>query len=88
MNVKVSDFRNSVDHLFRIANVDYHACVGARELRYWVIRAENVIVEVKGLECNRTTENDRERHTKSLAAASFMLEQATDRIGKLETEKN
>jgi hypothetical protein len=28
MIVKVATFRNAVDHLFRVVNVDYHACVG------------------------------------------------------------
>ena len=35
MIVKVATFRNAVDHLFRVVNVDYHACVGASELRNW-----------------------------------------------------
>jgi len=35
MIVKVATFRNAVDHLFRVVNVDYHACVGAAELRNW-----------------------------------------------------
>ena len=27
--LKVAAFRAEADHLFRLANVDYHACVGA-----------------------------------------------------------
>ncbi len=50
MNVSVKEFRNSVDHLYRMANVDYHACVGAQELRYWVERVERVIGLVEALE--------------------------------------
>jgi hypothetical protein len=35
MIVKVATFRDSIDRLFRVVNVDYHACVGAAELAQW-----------------------------------------------------
>ncbi|MBX4558863.1 hypothetical protein CF042_05825 [Klebsiella pneumoniae] len=84
MNVSVKEFRNSVDHLYRMANVDYHACVGAQELRYWVERVERVIGLVEALECKRAKPADREEHRKSLEAARKRLEQAAKRIQELE----
>ena len=49
MIVKVATFRNAVDHLFRVVNVDYHACVGAAELRNWQGIAGRVLAEVEGV---------------------------------------
>lgn len=51
--VKVALFRSEADHLFRLANVDYHACVGAHELRNWHTIAARVLAEVKHYECKR-----------------------------------
>lgn len=84
MNVSVKEFRNSVDHLYRMANVDYHACVDALELRYWVERVERIIRGVEALECKRAKPADREEHGKSLEAARKRLKQATKRIQELD----
>ena len=80
MNVSVKEFRNSVDHLYRMANVDYHACVGAQELRYWVERVERVIGLVVARVCMRAKLVDREEHSMCWEAARKRLEQAAKRI--------
>ncbi|HCH1696720.1 hypothetical protein [Vibrio diabolicus] len=87
MNVTVSEFRNSVDHLFKMVNVDYHACVGHKELDYWVERTEKVLNTVKMLECKRAKPVDREQHAKSLVAAENRLIQARDKIKFLEANQ-
>ena len=50
--LKVAAFRAAADHLFRLANVDYHACVGAHELGHWRAVAGRVLagLPVTGLE--------------------------------------
>jgi hypothetical protein len=83
--VKVADFRNSTDHLFRVVNVDYHACVGLRELRGWIIIAERVLAEVESLECNRASEYDHEQHGRSIEAARERLTTANERIAAMES---
>ena len=85
MIVKVSSYRDSIDHLFRVVNVDYHACVNAGELRNWVSIAERLLAEVSGLECKRANEYDRDQHRQSLEAASARLAQAQERIERVES---
>ena len=66
--VKVALFRSEADHLFRLANVDYHACVGAHELRNWHTIAARVLAEVKHYECKRATPYDREQFRRAVGA--------------------
>jgi len=66
MNVPVSEFRNSIDHLYRLINVDYHSCINTQELCYWVKRVERLIETVKVLECKRAKLEDRDNHKKCL----------------------
>jgi len=82
--VKVSEFRNSTDHLFRVINVDYHACVGLAELRGWVVIAERVFAEVSALECKRANDYDRSQHGRSIEAARDRLAVAKQRIAELQ----
>jgi hypothetical protein len=84
--VKVSTFRDSTDRLFRVINVDYHACVGLGELRSWVGIAERFLAEVSNLECKRASAYDLEQHRRSLIATSERLAQGQARIQLLELE--
>lgn len=84
MAVNVASFRNSVSHLFRVINVDYHACVNAGELRNWQNIAGCVLAEVEGLECKRATQDDRDQQRSSLIAAGERLARAQERIAQLE----
>ena len=66
--VKVALFRSEADHLFRLANVDYHACVGAHELRNWQTIAARVLAEVEHYECKRATPYDRKQFRRAVGA--------------------
>jgi hypothetical protein len=82
--VKVSTFRDSTDRLFRVINVDYHACVGLGELRSWVGIAERFLAEVSNLECKRANEYDRSQHDRSIEAARERLRVARKHIAELQ----
>jgi|AutmiccommunBRH5_1029478.scaffolds.fasta_scaffold63363_1 hypothetical protein len=82
--VKVSTFRDSTDRLFRVINVDYHACVGLGELRSWLGIAERFLAEVSNLECKRANEYDRSQHDRSIEAARERLTVARERVATLE----
>jgi len=84
MIVKVATFRNSIDHLSRVVNVDYHACVGAAEMRNWQGTARRVLAEVESLECKRANPGDREQQRRSIEAARERMSQAAQRIAQLE----
>ena len=84
MIVKVATFRDSIDHLFRVVNVDYHACVGAGELRNWQGTARRVLAEVEGLECKRANPGDREQQRRSIEAVRERLAHSQERIAQLE----
>lgn len=85
MIVKVAAFRNAVDHLFRVVNVDYHACVRADELRNWQSIASRVLAEVDALECKRARQDDLDEQRRSIEAARERMNQAAQRIAQLET---
>lgn len=73
--VKVADFRDEIDHVFRIVNVDFHACVGADEKARWVEIARRFTTKLRGMTCKRATAYDwRQRE--------MALDQAATRITK------
>lgn len=82
--VKVAEFRNSVDNLFRIANQDYHACVGTGEVTNWVRIAQRVRDEVLNIECKRASDYDKEQHQKALAMVDDSLAKSVGRIERYE----
>lgn len=82
--VKVAEFRNAVDHLFRVVNQDYHACVGAGEVKNWVRIAQRVREEVQNIECKRASDYDKEQHQKALQAADDTLTKSVSRIERYE----
>lgn len=80
--VKVADYRSATDHLFRVVNVDYHACVNAAELRTWQTIARRVLGEVEQMTCKRANDYDQERHRNSLEAARLKLIHTQNQISQ------
>lgn len=73
--VPVAKFRNHYDHLFRIANVDYHACANQRERIYWRLVAIRVLAEVELLDCKRATDYDRTQFRQAIEAVKGRIAQ-------------
>lgn len=86
--MKVQQFRNSVDHLYRKVNSDYHSCVGSSELRNWVEMTTYLVQEVREMECKRAKADDLEERGECLKAAMQRLEQAQERIQKLQDQES
>jgi len=82
--VKVAEFRDETDHLFRLANVDYHACVSVREVENWRATAAGVLAKAEGLECRRANAYDREQFAKAIKAVKDQLVKAEARIALLQ----
>lgn len=78
--VKVAQLRCTYDNLFRHANVHYHACVGASEVRNWQTVAQRVLDEALTLTCNRASEYDKEQMAKAITALTDRLEGCGARI--------
>ena len=81
--VKVAKYRDETDHLFRLANVDYHACVGVREVECWKETAARVLAQTEGLQCLRASAYDREQFAKAVEAVKSQLIAANTRIAQL-----
>ena len=75
----LASFRAKADHLFRLANVDYHACVGVHELDNWRAGAGRVLAEAEHCECKRTTSYDLEQFRKAVEAVKERITQAVER---------
>ncbi|MGE4278175.1 MAG: hypothetical protein AB7G62_01225 [Magnetospirillum sp.] len=73
MNVRVSEFREEIDHLYRLIKVDYCACVGERERAYWAEITHRVLARVEALKCARAKAEDWQSHARCLAAAKKRL---------------
>jgi len=86
--VKVAVFRDETDHLHRVANVDYHACVGVREIELWKDTAVRVLAAAEGLQCSRANAYDREQFTKAIAAVQVRLIDADARIAQLQVKRD
>lgn len=84
--VKVAEYRNETDHLFRLVNVDYHACVSAREVERWKETTSRVLNHVQGLQCARASDYDREQLAKAVTAANAQLVAADARIVQLQSK--
>lgn len=59
--VKVAEYREAVEHLERVVNVDFHACVNAAERVRWAAIAQRVGAELLGMSSPRATAADRDR---------------------------
>ena len=84
MKVIVAIFREEYDHLFRLANVDYQACVSAAELARWKDTVARVLTESQSLECKRATPYDQAQMAKAIATAKARISQADVRIARFE----
>jgi len=85
--VKVAAFRDETDHLFRLANMDYQACVGIREVENWKTTAARVLAEAEGLQCSRANAHDREQFAKAITAVRTRLVEADTRIAQLQARR-
>jgi hypothetical protein len=83
--VKVARFRDETDHLFRLANVDYHACVGVREIECWKQTATRILEAASTLRCLRATDFDRQQLVNAVAAMQSQLIAADVRIAQLQS---
>jgi len=77
-NVKVAVFRAEADHLFRLANVDYSACVGPEEKRNWKAIAKRALAEAETMTCNRANENDEKFYIRAKATLSIRMVSVPD----------
>ena len=84
MKVIVAIFREEYDHLFRLANVDYRACVSAAELARWKDTVARVLTESQSLACKRATPYDQAQMAKAIATANARISQADVRIARFE----
>jgi hypothetical protein len=84
--VKVAKYRNETDHLFRIARLDYNACVGVREIERWKETAGRALTEAKGLQCIRATAYDREQFASAIEAVTQQLIAADAYIAQLQSK--
>jgi hypothetical protein len=85
--VKVAAYRDATDHLFRLANVDYHACVNVREVASWQDTTTRVLAETEGLECGRANAYDRRQFADAIAAVKARLVEAQTRIAQLQVPR-
>lgn len=85
--VKVGEFRAAYDALFRLVNVDFHACVGESELVNFRERLARRHREVASLECKRANEYDREQLSQSLQAAENCYPKVLSRIEQSKRKK-
>lgn len=78
--VHVATYRQTRDHLLRVVNVDYCACVNVQELRYWLVIAERVLNEVQHMECQRANTTDRQWRRVAIETAQRRIEAAIAKI--------
>ncbi len=86
MFVKVADFRDTIDHLFRVVNVDYNACVSSAEVRQWLEIVARVKKELEETECKRAAEYDHTRKALALGKAEKQIENAFGRLQRYKKE--
>lgn len=84
--VKVAAFRNETDRLFRLANADYCACVGVREVENWQKVASRALAESADLACNRATAYDHEQWASALKALKDTLEDSAARLERIKAD--
>jgi hypothetical protein len=87
ITVKVAAFRDETEHLFRVANVDYHACVGVREVESWKATAARVLADAEGIDCRRANAYDREQFANAITALKARLVEADARIAQLQAPR-
>jgi hypothetical protein len=85
--VKVGEFRDAYDALFRLVNVDFHACVGESELVSFQERLARRHREVASLECKRASNYDRDQFSRSLQAAENCYPKVLSRVEQSKRKK-
>lgn len=73
MVVKVSDFRDRIAGLERLCQYDHGACVGARELELWLLRARRVGAEVSAMVCKRANAADMARRERAIDRSAALI---------------
>jgi len=86
-SVNVAAFRQSYNHLFTLANVAYHACVGESEIRNWKIVASRILNEVKLNSCSRAKPYDLEQYSSAIACLETTLIKADERLERLNADR-
>ncbi|QOR45274.1 hypothetical protein [Trueperella pecoris] len=82
--VNVAEFRQETDRLFRVANVDYHACVNAQEVRNWLVVAGRALEECAALQTKRAKAYDLDQFKDAVRALECRVSQSGERIRYLE----
>lgn len=73
--VNVATYRQDTDHLYRIANVDWHACVNATEREHWAFTATRALERTNANECMRAKHADGFQRDKARQALQKRLEE-------------
>lgn len=81
MEVSVRDFRHDTSGLYRLANVDYHACVGQIELKHWLEIAKRRLVEVLDVTCTRAKPDDRSERRRAVEVLNERVIDVSKRLG-------
>jgi hypothetical protein len=86
--VPVADFRRGYDQLWRIANVDYCACVGLDERKNWLSIAERILPDVAAMQSRRASAYDLEQHRSSIERIAERMESVRVQIVIEEAARN
>lgn len=78
--VKVNEFRRAIDHLYRLANQDFHGCIGPKEKANWKESASRLLQEYQEYACPRAKESDLASFDMARAQLSARIETAASYI--------
>ena len=67
--VRVAEYRQAYDYLFRLVNTDFHACVNRTEILKFGEILNSAIKNLIRIECKRKTIYDKEQYLAALKAA-------------------
>ncbi len=82
--LNVADFRDEIDHLFRVVNCDYHSCVGLNEYKYFHEILKRVFDQVALVACKRAKPRDTSRFEGAIQAGISCYHKSLERIERLE----
>lgn len=78
--VRVNEFRRAIDHLYRLANQDFHGCIGPKEIANWKESASRLLQEYQQYVCPRAKESDLASFDMSRAQLLARIETAASYI--------
>lgn len=81
--LKVAAYRAEIDRLFRLANVDYHACVSAGEIQNWQMIARRGLSDSADITCPRSNDYDKDQFRQAVACVKETLNRSDERIHQL-----